>query len=116
MTNNNELDIETKKGSFANDVIKVFSKGDDVGAWITSQDFIVGFSIGLDKFNEKSIPVISIHDNKNTSAHSICLYLAADGSPMLQASLGKTSETINLLDMISFIKTIMPKKEENNGL
>ena len=123
MTNNNESNIETndsasirafKEGSFAHEVIKVFSKGNASGAWVTNDDFIVGFNIGLDG---KNTPVISIHDNKHhTDGHSIALYLEEDGSPMLQACLGKRSERINLLEMISFIKTIMPTKKEDNNV
>jgi hypothetical protein len=80
------------------------------GLWISTSEASLGLELNP---NESSQYVgFSVHHNKfNKLAHGICLYVDKEGRPMLQASDNNRVEQINLLDMISFIKSQMPKKE-----
>lgn len=82
------------------------------GAWIGTSEVSLGLEVNPNESSQYA--GFSVHHNKfNKLAHGICLYVDKEGQPMLQASYNDRVEQINLLDMISFIKSQMPKKEDN---
>ena len=96
-----------------NNIVKTWSneEGTASGAWITNKDYIVGLDINCDG-NDNGC--ISIHHNShNPIGHSIALYVKEDGTPMLQATLDNRVESINLLDLISFVKKKISEETNN---
>ena len=81
------------------------------GMWIGTQKLSLGLEVDVDG---NGYAGFSVHHNElNKLAHGIFLYVNKEGQPMLQASDNQRVEQNNLLDMISFIKNQMPKKENN---
>ena len=81
------------------------------GMWIGTPELSLGLEINTDG---NGYAGFSVHHNQfNKLAHGICIFVNKEGRPILQASDNDRVEQINLLDMISFIKSQMPKKEDN---
>lgn len=101
------------KKTAAENILATYENEDKTakGMWIGTPELSLGLEINVEGNGHAGF---SVHHNQlNTLAHGIYLYVNKEGQPMLQASNNHRVEQINLLDMISFIKSQIPKKEDN---
>ena len=76
------------------------------GVWVGTSEVSLGLEVNPNESSQYA--GFSVHHHKfNKLAHGICIYVDKEGQPMLQASDNNRVEQINLLDMISFIKSQM---------